>query len=98
MKAFLYLEDGTKLEAISFGATPKKPTLSEIVFNTSMQGYQEIITDPSYCDQTIVMTYPLIGNYGINLDDSEAVTPHLKALIVNEYCEFPKPPSLFLMN
>ncbi len=89
MKAFLYLEDGTKLEAISFGATPKKPTLSEIVFNTSMQGYQEIITDPSYCDQTIVMTYPLIGNYGINLDDSEAVTPHLKALIVNEYCETP---------
>ncbi len=89
INAFLYLEDGNEFTAKSFGHTPDSPVLSEIVFNTSMQGYQEVITDPSYCDQTIVMTYPLIGNYGINQDDSEAITPHLKALIVREYCDHP---------
>jgi carbamoyl-phosphate synthase small subunit len=88
-KAFLYLESGEELEATSFAYQTEKPMLSEIVFNTSMQGYQEIITDPSYCDQSIVMTYPLIGNYGINQDDSEAIIPHLKTLIVREYCEEP---------
>ncbi len=88
-KVYLYLEDGNYFEAESFGAIAHPPILSEIVFNTSMQGYQEIISDPSYCDQSIVMTYPLIGNYGTNQDDSESITPYLKALIVNEYCDSP---------
>lgn len=88
-KAYLYLEDGQKFEAEFFTEVPKKPLFSEIVFNTSMQGYQEIITDPSYCDQSIVMTYPLIGNYGINLDDNESLTPYLKSFIMREYCPTP---------
>lgn len=58
--------------------------LGELVFNTSMTGYQEIISDPSYCDQMIVMTYPLIGNYGVNKDDFESLSPSLKGLIVRE--------------
>ncbi len=88
-KIFLYLEDGTKLSAKSFGHFPEDHYLSELVFNTSMQGYQEIISDPSYCDQSIVMTYPLIGNYGINFEDNESITPHLKTLILKEYCDTP---------
>ena len=88
-KVYLYLEDGSEFEAESFGYYPEEVIFSEVVFNTSMQGYQEVITDPSYCDQSIVMTYPLIGNYGINQDDSEALIPHLKALIVREYCDHP---------
>ena len=86
---YLYLEDGNEFKAKSFGAIIEQPTLSEIVFNTSMQGYQEVITDPSYCDQSIVMTYPLIGNYGINQDDNESIAPALKSLIIREYCETP---------
>ena len=89
MNVFLYLEDGSGFCAQSFGSEVTAPIVSEIVFNTSMQGYQEVITDPSYCDQAIVMTYPLIGNYGISADDSESVIPHLKALIVKEYSETP---------
>ena len=86
---YLYLEDGQSFKAESFAYHPEGPYLSEIVFNTSMQGYQEIITDPSYCDQSVVMTYPLIGNYGVNQDDSESITPYLKTLIVREYCDHP---------
>ncbi len=86
---YLYLEDGNEFIAESFAYESKEPILSEIVFNTSMQGYQEVITDPSYCDQNIVMTYPLIGNYGINQDDSEAIMPRLKSLIIREYCDHP---------
>ena len=86
---FLYLEDGNTFEAEAFAYFPKKPYLSEIVFNTSMQGYQEIITDPSYCNQSIVMTYPLIGNYGVTQDDSESITPYMKTLIIREYCDTP---------
>lgn len=85
----LYLENGFKFEAESFGYIPPAPQFSEVVFNTSMWGYQEITTDPSYCDQTIVMTYPLIGNYGVNQDDSESITPYLKSIIVREYCDHP---------
>ena len=59
-------------------------SLGELVFNTSMTGYQEILSDPSYCDQIVLMTYPLIGNYGINKDDFEALTPALKGLVVRE--------------
>lgn len=88
-KIYLYLEDGNKFEAEAFAHIPEKPYLSEIVFNTSMQGYQEVVTDPSYCDQSIVMTYPLIGNYGVNQDDSESITPYLKTFIVREYCDHP---------
>jgi carbamoyl-phosphate synthase small subunit len=88
-KIFLYLEDGTQLEADSFGHYPSEPFTSELVFNTSMQGYQEILSDPSYCDQSVVMTFPLIGNYGVNHDDNESISPSLKALIVKEYCDTP---------
>ena len=86
---YLYLESKLILVGQSFGHHPTSPYLSELVFNTSMQGYQEVITDPSYCDQSIVMTYPLIGNYGLNKDDSESVIPYLKTLIVKEYCDNP---------
>jgi carbamoyl-phosphate synthase small subunit len=88
-KVFLYLEDGQKFEAESFAYECEHPILSEVVFNTSMQGYQEVITDPSYCDQSVIMTYPLIGNYGINQDDSESIAPCLKVLIVREICTSP---------
>ncbi len=59
-------------------------SLGELVFNTSMTGYQEILSDPSYCDQIVLMTYPLIGNYGVNKDDFESLTPALKGLVVRE--------------
>ena len=83
--ATLILEDGTVMTAKSFGAA--REVFGEIVFNTSMAGYQEIITDPSYANQIIVMTYPEIGNYGINDDDFESLNPALGALIVKEYCK-----------
>ena len=69
----LALEDGTVFEGISFGSPGEKT--GEIVFNTSMSGYQEILTDPSYKGQIVVMTYPLIGNYGINEEDIESTIP-----------------------
>ena len=64
MKAYLILEDGHVFEGVSFGA--EKEVISEFVFNTSMTGYTEILTDPSYAGQSVVMTYPLIGNYGVS--------------------------------
>ncbi len=70
MKAILLLEDGTVFEGKSFGAKGYK--CGEVVFNTSMTGYQEILTDPSYHEQIITMTYPLIGNYGTNEEDWES--------------------------
>lgn len=82
MKAFLILEDGNVLTGESFGA--QKDVVSEIVFNTSMTGYLEILTDPSYAGQSVVMTYPLIGNYGICKEDMESVHPWPGALIVRE--------------
>ena len=66
MKAFLILEDGTVFEGTSIGS--RKEIISEIVFNTSMTGYLEVLTDPSYAGQAVVMTYPLIGNYGVTPD------------------------------
>lgn len=83
MKGFLILEDGTVLTGESFGST--KEVVSEIVFNTSMTGYLEILTDPSYAGQAVVMTYPLIGNYGICKGDMESRHPWADALIVREY-------------
>lgn len=85
MKATLLLADGTVYEGQSFGA--EGINFGELVFNTSMTGYQEILTDPSYADQVIVMTYPEIGNYGINDDDFESEKPAAKGFIVKSYCE-----------
>lgn len=86
-RARLVLEDGTLYDGVSFGA-PGEIT-GEIVFNTSMTGYQEIMTDPSYAGQMVVMTYPLIGNYGASRLDFESAQPHVRALIVREMCTYP---------
>jgi carbamoyl-phosphate synthase small subunit len=87
MKAVLALAGGRVFEGESFGATGKVE--AEIVFNTSMSGYQEVITDPSYCGQMVVMTYPLIGNYGINPEDFESDKPYLGGFIVKEVSGIP---------
>lgn len=86
-RAKLVLEDGSEYEGWSFGADGE--TTGEIVFNTSMTGYQEILSDPSYCGQLVVMTYPLIGNYGINEQDFESKKPYVRAMIVKEICDEP---------
>ncbi|MDC7294705.1 MULTISPECIES: carbamoyl phosphate synthase small subunit [unclassified Butyrivibrio] len=82
MKAFLILEDGTIFEGKHIGAD--KDIVSEIVFNTSMAGYTEVFTDPSYAGQAVCMTYPLIGNYGVCLDDMESERPWVDGIIVRE--------------
>ena len=87
MKAQLILENGMVFEGKAFGYL--KETIGEVVFNTGMTGYQEILTDPSYYGQMVVMTYPLIGNYGINLDDMESQKAHTRALIVREKSDYP---------
>lgn len=87
MKAYLILEDGTVFEGAGIGS--KKELISEIVFNTSMTGYTEILTDPSYAGQAVVMTYPLIGNYGVCFDDCEAKKPWPDAFIVRELSRVP---------
>ena len=81
-KALLALEDGTVFEGSSFGFPGEKT--GELVFNTSMTGYQEILTDPSYKGQIVVMTYPLIGNYGVNEEDIESQEPKVEGFIVKE--------------
>ncbi len=86
-KAYLILEDGTVFEGKSFGA--KKEVISEIVFNTSMTGYLEVLTDPSYAGQAVTMTYPLIGNYGIAADDMESVRGWPDGFIVREFARMP---------
>ena len=86
-KAHLVLEGGRVFEGVSFGALGE--ATGEIVFNTSLTGYQEILTDPSYNGQIIVMTYPEIGNYGINPEDFESKIPHLSGLVVKEYWDHP---------
>ncbi|HOV25856.1 MAG TPA: carbamoyl phosphate synthase small subunit [Pseudobacteroides sp.] len=87
MKAILALEDGTIFTGKSFGVEGE--VIGEIVFNTGMTGYQEVLTDPSYCGQIVTMTYPLIGNYGVNLEDIESNRPQVKGFIVRELCETP---------
>lgn len=82
MKAYLILEDGHVFEGESFGAI--KEVVSEFVFNTSMTGYLEVLTDPSYAGQSVVMTYPLIGNYGVCLEDQESRKPYVEGFVVNE--------------
>ncbi len=81
--ALLALEDGTLFKGYSFGAAGE--CTGEVVFNTSMTGYQEIITDPSYKGQIVTMTYPLIGNYGVNKDDVESCRPWVEGFVVKEY-------------
>jgi carbamoyl-phosphate synthase small subunit len=85
--AILTLEDGTRFEGQSFGA--KTDIIGEVVFNTGMTGYQEVLTDPSYCGQIVTMTYPLIGNYGINDIDPESAKPQVSGFIVREVCSQP---------
>ncbi|MBM4463634.1 MAG: glutamine-hydrolyzing carbamoyl-phosphate synthase small subunit [Chloroflexi bacterium] len=85
----LVLEDGSVYEGYSFGATVS--TYGEVVFNTSMTGYQEMLTDPSYAGQILVLTYPLIGNYGISEHDFESNRIQVRALIVREDCQQPSP-------
>ena len=83
----IILEDGTEFYGYGFGAD--RETLAEVVFNTSMVGYQEILSDPSYTGQAVVMTYPLIGNYGICAEDFETDRPTVSAMIVREFNEEP---------
>src|SRR6056297_550586 len=87
-KAKLVLEDGSIFEGSIFGA--EKEASGEVVFNTSMTGYQEILTDPSYKGEIVCMTYPLIGNYGINEDDFESFKSHVNGFIVKEFAEDPE--------
>ncbi|UII57347.1 carbamoyl phosphate synthase small subunit [Cytobacillus spongiae] len=87
MKKQLILEDGTVLVGTGFGSDTN--TIGEVVFNTGMTGYQEILSDPSYCGQIVTLTYPLIGNYGINRDDFESITPAIQGFIVKEAADFP---------
>jgi carbamoyl-phosphate synthase small subunit len=87
VKAILALADGTVFEGTSFGARGEAG--GEVVFNTSMTGYQEILTDPSYCGQLVAMTYPEIGNVGVNEEDVESGRPFVQGVIVKEYWERP---------
>src|SRR3954447_186956 len=85
MRAILALEDGRIFEGESFGAPGSR--VGEICFNTSMTGYQEVLTDPSYRGQIVAMTYPLIGNYGTNLLDQESSQPHVRGFLIEELSE-----------
>jgi carbamoyl-phosphate synthase small subunit len=87
MEAVLLLEDGKTFYGEGFGA--EGTVVGEVVFNTAMTGYQEVITDPSYKGQMVTMTYPHIGNYGINDEDIESGKPQIEALIVRELCKVP---------
>jgi len=87
MKAILALEDGRVFEGNAFGATGT--TTGEICFNTSMTGYQEVVTDPSYRGQIVAMTYPQIGNYGITVEDNESSQPHVRGFVIGELCNVP---------
>ncbi len=81
--AYLILEDGTELPGAPFGADLE--SLGEVVFNTTMSGYQEVLTDPSYSGQVVAMTYPMIGNYGVNPDDVESAKIQVAGFVVKEY-------------
>jgi carbamoyl-phosphate synthase small subunit len=80
--AYLLLEDGRRFDGVGFGASG--PALGEVVFNTSMTGYQEILTDPSYTGQLVTMTYPMIGNYGVNPEDEESPAPAASGFVVRD--------------
>jgi carbamoyl-phosphate synthase small subunit len=87
MKALIALEDGTTFTGQSF--TGHGEAVGEIVFNTSLSGYQEVLTDPSYTGQIVTMTYPLIGNYGINPADMESAAIYPRAFLIKEYNGYP---------
>src|SRR6202030_3539127 len=87
MKAILALEDGSVFHGEGFGA--RATACGEVVFNTSMTGYQEVLTDPSYKGQIVTMTYPLIGNYGVNRDDQESGRVQVEGFIVRELTRVP---------
>jgi carbamoyl-phosphate synthase small subunit len=87
MRAILALEDGRIFEGESFGAS--QTVVGEVCFNTSMTGYQEVVTDPSYRGQIVAMTYPLIGNYGTNALDQESREPHVRGFVIEELSEIP---------
>lgn len=87
MKRQLILEDGTVFVGEGFGSDCD--SIGEVVFNTGMTGYQETLSDPSYCGQIVTLTYPLIGNYGINRDDFESINPAINGFIVKEVCDHP---------
>src|SRR5216110_3637656 len=87
MRALLALEDGRFFKGESFGAVGTQ--VGEICFNTAMTGYQEVLTDPSYRGQIVAMTYPLIGNYGINSLDQESSSPHVRGFVIEELTEVP---------
>ena len=87
MDARLIFEDGTVFFGRAFAGGGER--FGEVVFNTAMSGYQEVLTDPSYCGQMVLMTYPMIGSYGINLEDVESRGLFLEALLVREYIDFP---------
>jgi carbamoyl-phosphate synthase small subunit len=87
MHAILALEDGRIFEGEPFGA--KGTHVGEVCFNTSMTGYQEVLTDPSYRGQIVAMTYPLIGNYGTNALDQESREPHVRGFVIEELSEIP---------
>src|SRR4051812_3267292 len=87
MRAILALEDGRIFEGESFGATGTR--VGEACFNTSMTGYQEVLTDPSYRGQIVAMTYPLIGNYGTNALDQESREPHVRGFVIEELSAIP---------
>lgn len=85
MTGKLVLENGTIFEGTLLGGMP---IVGEVVFNTGMTGYQEILTDPSYADQIITLTYPLVGNYGVTREVDQSSKPYCKAMIVGELCTF----------
>ncbi|MFA9557388.1 carbamoyl phosphate synthase small subunit [Evansella sp. AB-rgal1] len=87
MKRLLVLENGEIFEGKGIGSERERD--GEVVFNTGMTGYQEVMSDPSYCGQIVTMTYPLIGNYGINRDDFESIIPNIHGLIVKEASAYP---------
>ena len=87
MDKMLLLEDGTFFKGKAFGN--QEDAFGEVVFTTSMTGYQELLTDPSFLGQMVTMTFPMIGNYGINRYDYESMKPHMSAMIVGEWCEEP---------
>lgn len=87
MEGYLLLEDGSVYKGKIVGAAGH--TMGEVVFNTGMTGYQEILTDPSYRGQIVVMTYPLIGNYGVNNEDMESYQPHVQGFVAREFCTEP---------
>lgn len=87
MKRKLILETGEVFHGTGFGCLDD--TQGEVVFNTGMTGYQELLSDLSYCGQIVCMTYPMIGNYGVNRDDFESIEPAMKGLIVRELCDLP---------